>query len=523
MPTTTLTLYQEYDIQKPVIPPRSYLYCLEPIGVGTPYVESLTGYVARLAQSHCVTTRELTINEIAPSLAQVRQSSIQKAESLSQVLGIESRRVALNGIGLMASNLVKALATLTQRNDLYFLSLLTWAQVLTNRGLLRHWRAWCPKCYQQWRDNGQSIYEPLLWSINSALICPYHHNHLWEICPHCHQHLVVVSGNFLPGYCNKCGQWLGSSRNQKVVKDFINQEAKLNWQLYVVHNLGELLAAAPSLDLPPRTNRIGQAISAYINQLFQGNKAAFSRLVGINATTIGLWSNGSVIPQVEKLLLLTSCLEISMLDFLTKDLSTFDYNCQQTQNSQFNSSRKSYRRITWERKQVFKIILDEVIKEFPPPSLEDVALRLKHRPLVLQYHFPELCQEIKTRHADFRKIRREQKIKPILEAALLEFPPPSLLEITRRLGYKNNGYLYQYFPELCYSISQRYLEYNHACGQEKRKRIYQEIETIASHLHSLGQKPTQSKVAKLISAPGIMLSPYARQTLKEILHSLGYE
>jgi hypothetical protein len=520
---STLKLYPEYDLQKPVIPPRSRLYCLEPIGVGTAYVESLTSYVARLASQHCITTRKLIITEIAPNLIRVRQGSIHQAENLSQVIGIERRRVALNGIGLMATNLVKALEALTQRNDLHFLSLLTWAQVLTNRGLLRHQSAWCPKCYQEWRDKGKSIYEPLLWSVNTAVICPYHHNRLWENCPHCHQHLVVLSGNSLPGYCNKCGQWLGSSQDKTVAKYLINEEAELNWQLHVVHNLGELLAAAPSLDFPPLRNRISQAISTYINQVSQSNKAAFSRLVGINAATMGSWCQGTVIPQIDKLLRLTRCLEISLLDFLTKELLTVDYNCLQTEISQFKNSRKSYRQLSRERKQVLNVVLQEVIKESPPPSLEEVALRLKHRPLVLQYHFPELCQEIKTRHAESRKSRREQKIKPILEAALQEFPPPSLLEITRRLGYQNNGYLYQYFPELCYSISKRYREHNHARGQEKRKRIREEIETIALTLHSQGQKPTQSKVTKLLKSPGIMLSPYARQTLDEILRSLGYE
>ncbi len=182
-----------------------------------------------------------------------------------------------------------------------------------------------------------------------------------------------------------------------------------------------------------------------------------------------------------------------------------------------------YSQLTWERKQILNVVLQEVIKESPPPSLEDVALRLKHRTLVLQYHFPELCQEIKTRHAQYKKSRREQKIQPVLEAALQEFPPPSLLEITRRLGYQNNSYLYQYFPELCYSISKRYREHNNASGQEKRKRIRQEIETIALTLHSQGQKPTQSRVTRLLTKPGIMLSPSARQTLNEILHSLGYD
>jgi len=191
--------------------------------------------------------------------------------------------------------------------------------------------------------------------------------------------------------------------------------------------------------------------------------------------------------------------------------------------TQAKRSSKPYQRLNLERKQVLNVILTEVIKEYPPPSLSDVALRLKYRPLVLQYHFPELCQVIKRLHADYRKVSQQQKIQPILEAALLEFPPPSLLEITRRLGYKNNSYLYRYFPELSRSISSRYQEHLSAIGHQTRERIRQEIETIALGLHSQGYKPSQGIVTKLLAKPEVMRNWYARKILREILHSLGYE
>ena len=52
----------------PALPPRSRLYHLAPIGVGTPNVESLTGYVARLAEAHNVHTRTLMARELLPLL-----------------------------------------------------------------------------------------------------------------------------------------------------------------------------------------------------------------------------------------------------------------------------------------------------------------------------------------------------------------------------------------------------------------------------------------------------------------------
>jgi hypothetical protein len=67
-------------MEKTAIPQRSRLYHLEPIGIGTPYVESLTGYVQRLAHEHCVTVRRLTITEIAPLMG--KEAKLQD-ESIS--------------------------------------------------------------------------------------------------------------------------------------------------------------------------------------------------------------------------------------------------------------------------------------------------------------------------------------------------------------------------------------------------------------------------------------------------------
>src|SRR4051812_30312421 len=63
---TTLAAYDDCDVMAPPIPSRSQLYYLSPVGVGTPAVESLTSYVMRLAQAHCVTTRTLVTDQLFP-------------------------------------------------------------------------------------------------------------------------------------------------------------------------------------------------------------------------------------------------------------------------------------------------------------------------------------------------------------------------------------------------------------------------------------------------------------------------
>src|SRR2546429_97758 len=47
---------QHWNIDEPILPTRSRLYNLEPIGVGTAKVECLTSYISRLAEQHCLST-----------------------------------------------------------------------------------------------------------------------------------------------------------------------------------------------------------------------------------------------------------------------------------------------------------------------------------------------------------------------------------------------------------------------------------------------------------------------------------
>ena len=63
-----IELWEVRDLIPPALPPRSRLFHLEPVGLGTPWVESLTGYIARLAEAHGIETNKLVTREILPLL-----------------------------------------------------------------------------------------------------------------------------------------------------------------------------------------------------------------------------------------------------------------------------------------------------------------------------------------------------------------------------------------------------------------------------------------------------------------------
>ena len=57
MPASDLEPYESWNLDLPLLPKRSRLYHLEPIAIGTTYVEGLISYVCRLAEAHCVSPR----------------------------------------------------------------------------------------------------------------------------------------------------------------------------------------------------------------------------------------------------------------------------------------------------------------------------------------------------------------------------------------------------------------------------------------------------------------------------------
>jgi hypothetical protein len=66
------TLYDGWEASRPEVNGRSYLVHLPPIGIGTPAVESLTGYIARLAAAHAVETGVLVHRELLPRIPRTR-------------------------------------------------------------------------------------------------------------------------------------------------------------------------------------------------------------------------------------------------------------------------------------------------------------------------------------------------------------------------------------------------------------------------------------------------------------------
>ncbi len=108
--------------KSPNITQVSRLYSLNPIGVGTPYTESISSYLTRLAQEHCVTPKKLIMGEIAPLIMGDKYHSEMLSKNVSTIFGNSDAKPAINGMRDKTRSLVDVLEILTLCQDLKFLS-----------------------------------------------------------------------------------------------------------------------------------------------------------------------------------------------------------------------------------------------------------------------------------------------------------------------------------------------------------------------------------------------------------------
>jgi hypothetical protein len=511
-----------WDLKLPSIPKRSRLYNLEPIGVSTPDIESLTGYIARLAQAHCMPTGQLIFQEFIPVLKPEYASGVSEYKNFIT----EQQSRAYNGTGLMASKIVDACHTLTGCEQLKFLTLLPFKEVLYPKDLFRIFKAWCPICYQQWLSSGQVLFEPLIWSFNQVTICQHHLQPLQTNCPHCKRQMYFLEWNSRPGYCSKCFSWLGvplTSESQEL------PQKEIESQLWVIRNIGNLLATAPCLHSPPNREVIANSIIDYINQLTHANKTAFAQICSLSHGGLFKWITGKSIPTLTKALQICSCLNIKLTDLLNGQICELSNDTiinllTSHQQSKIREYEEKPKRKPLGLRKIKQELL-KALKEYPPKSVTDIRKRLGLKSTsTFYYYFPGISRQISANYALYRKKDKHKQIENALFSQNYqdEYPPPSLTEVSKRIGIGSRA-LYEHFPEKCYEIAQKYTDYKRESALKRREEIRQQVRFAAIQLHHQGIKPTSAKINQFLNNPGRMFYETAQLALSEILHELGYK
>ena len=406
----SLSIYGSWNLEMPFVLTRSRLYNLEPIGTGTGHAESLTSYIARLAAAHSLTPAVL--------LGRTLTSVIDKRYWLQDGTHFGSRRSplgnlfgeygkAINGIGVIAKDWVTALQNLTLRSDLNFLTMIPWTDVFTHRNLLRPSRTWCPTCYQDWRSAGLQVYEPLLWTFRDLAVCTKHQRRLISQCQHCDHKIPWLGRCAQPGYCSKCGEWLGASVNE-ISNDTPILDRELERQIWVAKNLEELIIVARRMPSPAKA-RTAQSIASCINQTSEGIMNRFARLVGKRKNTVWGWQHGENQIPIDDLLSICNRVGISLVDFLYADVFVLN-EIASTPMPVLVSGVKAIRRPARQLDRVAtEKALRRILNEQTPLSMRATADRLKINKRLLYRQFPKLCKALSARHNQHLRACRDNR------------------------------------------------------------------------------------------------------------------
>lgn len=510
-----LDVFEPWDLTKPPVPRRTLLHPLEPIGIGTPFVESLTSYISRLAEVHAVTVSDLAGYVLAACAPQDAPIVSERARRYRMGSGFHPGTHAINGLGEDARRWIAAAETATDRTGLRLLTLTPLKQVFCKQSLFRKVQAWCPVCLADWQRKGLPLYRPLLWHLRIVNICERHRRALDDTCPHCGQHFGPLYAWANPGYCSRCRGWLGQSASPQ-------QEQADNQfhghQIWIATCVGDVLASMPQLEESHLREILRENITALVRAVAGGNQRVFCDLTGSSGAGVCGWLTGQQLPRSDVLFQICSRLRVPASDVLRRN-ATWEIPSEIVAAG-IAASRRGARRDDPEN---IRAALQHALEEDPPPSLNHVALRLKyHTSAPLRRLDPNTCKQIALRYRAYRRpwdsnwaVRDKkctpQEIEKILRESLESERPVPVSQIATALGYESECRLRTHFPELCRAIARK--------QAQNRETWREKLRTALVNAISEEPPPATAALAQRLGCSHAYLTYYFPTLCRQLLDS----
>jgi transcriptional regulator with XRE-family HTH domain len=303
--------------------------------------------------------------------------------------------------------------------------------------------------------------------------------------------------------------------------DILREE--LEGQAWVTEQLCTLLAYAPRTENPPKKEAVTKSIKFFIRNIAGMTESCFARAIEVPQSTVSDWQRQGKIPELEKLLRIARFTQISLLNIL------MGHDCNQHTSARVAGSickqqpkdppRPHKRRTRIDIEKV-RIALEAALYIDITPSLQEVARSLGYSSTALAKHFPVECKKLSEKYKQSRKAEWA-KVAVELEGALVKEPPQSIRAIAKDLN-RNHTSLYQYFPDLCRQVAQRYEFYRRVCREQKQEMFHREIREIVIALNLEGMYPSVKQVeARLRQRRTIRHSKMALDTLRQVRVEFG--
>ncbi|MBM5571091.1 MULTISPECIES: TniQ family protein [Deefgea] len=263
--------------------PRSTLHALQPLGLGTPDVESLLSYFCRLAVSHSV------------SLLSLAQFVVDTQEHLLRS-NFKWHERNLSGMGESAETWACTLSALTGVGYLDQLTLVKWRPVVAQKGLAAQSGRWCPDCFADDHASGRPRYFRLGWDVGVVGVCHKHHTPLIDTCSECGRKHARHKANYvMPGWCSHCGASLAA----RTVPTGADSDAISLEKLWIARQIGLLMTTHDERAIPVTLEPLLDAIRVIINRLDAGKSAHFARRIGLSKGALHYWLKENKVPTLD--------------------------------------------------------------------------------------------------------------------------------------------------------------------------------------------------------------------------------
>jgi transcriptional regulator with XRE-family HTH domain len=495
-----LVNYTDFDLEEIDIPPRSTLYNLEPIGLGTPYVESLTSYISRLAECHNLNITTLVSETFIPFVETYHLQKSLMDRSLGTLVN------DINGNSPISFDYVAALENLTTRKDLIYLTMILWTGLFSTTKVIGDHRKWCSICLEEFKNNGTNVYEPLIWCIKDIEVCDRHNVKLEDRCSNCGKRLQNLHTNLIVGHCQYCLKWLGSDNN-------IDTTCKLSkYQEFLIESFKPIIANTSELEDYPTKIKIGLVLKRIMEENNITSVPQLSNFLGINKGTVKGWISNKRSPSLESMFKICSKMNLSIYELFCVDTKV-DLNVNNTKQNRPKLTKKEY-----ENK------LQDAIKNKYNMGLFKLSQDEGFDSRTAKKYFPSLCEVINSEYLNKKleiKFQTKKTIKEKLITALEMEPPISFTKFSEEFGISMND-AKKHCPELSQRLVDRYSSYKENMTINRIETTINDIKKVVLDLHKRGIYPGDKNIRKELMNPNCIIRPEFREIWKSELESLGY-
>jgi len=382
------------------------LFCLDPIGLGTPQCEGLTSYLMRLAREHSLPVRRFVSRLLFSQVADARPQCDAKF--------FRHYAATINGVGSYAQRFAQVMNDATGRTDLESLTFRPWRQLLPSNGteLTSSWRRWCPECLatdddEESADASASVsasYLRLAWSIVSVQNCSRHGVPLADRCPRCsrRQPTIPRSTDFVQ--CDSCRGSLILPAGQPFITTASGATPAL--PLAVAE---QLIALNVSINPGGVHQRWIDTVSARIADM-GCDRATLCRRVGLNPRAMNPWFNRGTGVCIHSLTKVLSGLQMSAFDVFGPTVLPVRHNPRSggTPSGEVTSRREHH---SLEVRAQAACLLDQAAIAEKPPKLRDIAAMLGTSTGFVRYRHPEKVARLRHRHVEIQRAARQARVE----------------------------------------------------------------------------------------------------------------